>query len=197
MKRKSLYIVLAVLVVCLLSVGIIYATNSNDDNTSINSSKSNKEEKTSQSVSKNNLDSKEVNESINQEKANIDNEETKLSITSTTKVVVKNDKKEENKLQTEEEIKEDEELDEGEIFDSTTKDPFAEDQHKSDVPLVLIDSDGNQREPETVYWNEEKNQGTLDPGGYIPDGLPPGAVYVCDVTDEELERIKEEFNVGE
>ena len=83
-----------------------------------------------------------------------------------------------------------------EFYDTSDRDPFAEEQHKSNVPLVLVDKDGNEREPETVYW-DESGRGTLDSDGYIPDNLPPGAVYVCEVDDDELARIKEEFGVGD
>lgn len=80
-----------------------------------------------------------------------------------------------------------------EFYDTSDRDPFAEEQHKSDVPLVLVDKDGNEMQPETVYWDEETGRGTLDPNGYIPEGLPPGAVFVCEVDDEEVARLKEEF----
>ena len=50
-------------------------------------------------------------------------------------------------------------------------------------------------QPETVYWDEERGQGTLDPSGYIPEGLPPGAVFVTEITPEEEARLREEFNV--
>lgn len=109
-----------------------------------------------------------------------------------------NDKKETNKQieeKTAKQEQENKEQKEDEFYDTSDRDPFAEEQHKSDVPLVLIDKDGNQMEPETVYWDEESNRGTLDPSGYIPEGLPPGAVFVCEVDDDELERIKEEFGV--
>ena len=80
-----------------------------------------------------------------------------------------------------------------EFYDTSDRDPFAEEQHKADVPLVLYDKDGNEAQPNEVYWDEESGRGTLDPGGYIPEGLPPGAVFVCEVDEEELERLKEEF----
>ena len=84
-----------------------------------------------------------------------------------------------------------------EFYDTSTRDPFAEEQHKSDVPLVLIDKDGNEMEPETVHWDEESGRGTLDPNGYIPEGLPPGAVFVAEITPEEEARLREEFGVGD
>lgn len=84
-----------------------------------------------------------------------------------------------------------------EFYDTSTRDPFAEEQHKSDVPLILIDKDGNEMEPETVYWDEESGRGTLDPNGYIPEGLPPGAVFVAEITPEEEARLREEFGVGD
>lgn len=84
-----------------------------------------------------------------------------------------------------------------EFYDTSTRDPFAEEQHKSDVPLVLIDKDGNEMESETVHWDEESGRGTLDPNGYIPEGLPPGAVFVAEITPEEEARLREEFGVGD
>lgn len=84
-----------------------------------------------------------------------------------------------------------------EFYDTSDRDPFAEEQHKSDVPLVLVDKDGNEMEPATVYWDEESGRGTLDPSGYIPEGLPPGAVFVAEITPEEEARLREEFGVGD
>lgn len=84
---------------------------------------------------------------------------------------------------------------EDEFYDTSDRDPFAEEQHKTDVPLVLVDKDGNEMQPETVYWDEESGRGTLDPSGYIPEGLPPGAVFVSEITPEEEARLREEFNV--
>lgn len=82
-----------------------------------------------------------------------------------------------------------------EFYDTSDRDPFAEEQHKSNVPLVLVDDKGNEMQPETVYWDEESGRGTLDPSGYIPEGLPPGAVFVSEITPEEEARLREEFNV--
>lgn len=84
-----------------------------------------------------------------------------------------------------------------EFYDTSTRDPFAEEQHKSDVPLILVDKDGNEMESETVHWDEESGRGTLDPNGYIPEGLPPGAVFVAEITPEEEARLREEFGVGD
>lgn len=216
MKKKKIVIICAALVVCLISAGIIYIGYSNKANPSITTSNISvqQEEKTVEKTSENKLVESKDKEDVKQEDSTQDKdvvEEDKTIVNKESKTISKDDKKvskdnskkntvsndKEDKSTEDNKSKEDSKPKEDEFYDTSTRDPFAEEQHKSNVPLVLVDKDGNEREPETVYWDEERNQGTLDPNGYIPEGLPPGAVYVCDVTDEELERIKEEFHVGE
>lgn len=198
---------IVIITLCLIAVGFAaYFVISGNNNQIVD----NPEEADTQSLNESDSNSKE---SITKDEKN------DVTLSSDGEIIENNENNGTNSIDVATKDKEDEELedksledknedvvesnnDEGsskddEFYDTSTRDPFAEEQHKSDVPLVLIDKDGNEMEPETVYWDEESGRGTLDPNGYIPEGLPPGAVFVAEITPEEEARLREEFGVGD